>query len=125
MQALEDDTESGDFVTLQERREPWRDKILPWLVVILLVLTVGSIIRSYIIQDAVTEVQTAADDVGTTAEEARDAAIEARDELRTAITAIEATREPGEPDLQNQAIIDALAAVGRIEIYLCGGPCPE
>lgn len=103
-------------------------KWLLFMCVIITVLVVGSLARSFVVQDAADQgtaaarqAIVAAERSDTTSQEARTAAIEARDELRNAINAAEAS---GEPDVQNQAIIDALAAIARIEEYLCGGPCP-
>lgn len=116
---------TGELVVEEDHRRPPWATLLTWLVVILVVLTVVSVARSYIVQDAAESAEAAAKTVGSTADQARDAAIEARDELRAAVKALEESRDPNEPDLQNQAIIDALEAIARIEVYLCGGPCPE
>jgi TolA-binding protein len=105
-------------------REPWREKILPWLVAVLAVLVAMSLWRSFVVEDAVEHVDEAAAEVRDVSTEGRQAAIEARDELRDAVRAIEEANE-GEPELQNQAIIAALEAIARIEVYLCGGPCEQ
>lgn len=97
-------------------------KWLLFMCVIITVLVVGSLARSFVVQDAADHATAAAERSDATSQEARTAAIEARDELRTAIEATR--RNNNEPDVQNQAILDALAAIARIEEYLCGGPCP-
>lgn len=105
-------------------------KSLRWAVVIIAVLLLGSLIRSYAVEDAADNAADAADEATDAAElnveittEGRDAAQDTLAELRAVVSDLQAAQE-AEPDLQNQAIIDALAAVARIEGYLCGGVCP-
>lgn len=104
-------------------------KFLRWMVLVLAVMVAGAIARSYATQDQLDEVSAAADRTTEASErteqasnDARSAAQGAAADLADAIARIEANNT-GEPDLQNQAIIDALAAVARIEFYLCGGTC--
>lgn len=97
-------------------------KWLLFMCVIITVLVVGSLVRSLAVQHAADQATTAAEKSDATAHDARTAAVEARDELRAAIAAVKKRND--EPDVQNQAILDALAAIARIEEYLCGGPCP-
>jgi len=106
-------------------------RIIKWLVVVLIVLSIGNFLRTFVVQDstdestkASEEATEAAESLQVTGEEARDASLETLHELQ-AITKKLEEQNAGEPDLQNQAIIDALAAVARIEGHLCGGPCPE
>lgn len=54
-----------------------------------------------------------------TTREARDAAVASKKALEDAL----ARAEGG--SVERQAIVDALAAIARIERFLCGGPCPE
>lgn len=94
-------------------------KWLLFMCVIITVLVVGSLVRSFAVQDAADNATAAAKQSDATSQEARTAAIEARDELRAAID-----RTRNDSGVQDQAILDALAAIARIEEYLCGGPCP-
>ena len=97
---------------------------LVWMCVVLAVLLVGNIARSWVLQDEMEQVQTAANQTTDVAGQAKVSADAALAELRAAIDAIESSNA-GEPDLQNQAIIDALQAIARIEAHICGGTCPE
>lgn len=119
--------------TLSHREEYIENGIrfLKFLVSILVVLAAGLLLRSWPeqsqadkIEDAAHLAEAASLRAENTSIESRDAAVVTRDELRAVIAELEAARE-AEPDLQNQAIIDALAAIARIEGRICGGPCPE
>ena len=98
--------------------------LLIWMSVVLAVLLVGNLVRSWALQDNMEQVEAAANETTEIAGEAKVSADAALTELRDAISAIEESNA-GEPDLQNQAIIDALEAIARIEAHLCGGACPE
>lgn len=93
-----------------------------WMMIVITVLMVGSLLRSIIVQEQVEKVQDAAEITTDVAAAARDSADAALQELRAAIRAVEDAGED-EPELQNQAIIDALQAIARIEGFLCGGRC--
>lgn len=54
-----------------------------------------------------------------TTREARDAAVASKKALEDAL----AHAQDG--SVNQQAVIEALAAIGRIEAFLCGGPCPD
>lgn len=119
--------------TLSHREEYIENGIrfLKFLVCVLVVLAAGLLLRSWpekeqadTIENAAHLAEAASLRAEKTSIESRDAAIVTRDELRAVIAQLEAARE-AEPDLQNQAIIDALQAIARIEARMCGGPCPE
>lgn len=105
-------------------------KLLLWLVAVLIIISIGNMARSFIVQNSADESTRAAERVEKTQVEFRSTSIEARDaareslaELRRIIARFEQNND--EPDLQNQAIIEALQAVARIEAAICGGICPE
>lgn len=114
------------------------NRFLTWLVVILIVISIGNFFRTYVNQDATDKAQEAAETAGTAASNAQDAANtaaetagEGRDvsldtlaELRAIIAQVNASSE-GQPEINNQIVIDAFAAIARMEAFLCNGPCPE
>lgn len=99
-------------------------RMLKWLVVILIVVSAGNLARSFVNQQSTDKATQAAERVEATSIEGRDASVETLKELRQILANLEAADE-GEPDLSNQAILDALQAIARIEGFVCGGPCPQ
>jgi hypothetical protein len=124
-------------VETRDREVSWREgslasgiKVLIWLVSILIVLSAGNFIRSYYVQDSVDKATHAGELAIIASENAKDTSVEGRDasletlaELRAILARIE-DQNTAEPDLQNQAILDALQAIARIEAFICEGPCP-
>lgn len=98
-------------------------KFLLWLVGVLILLSIGNFLRSYVVQDAADKSTDAATRVEITSVEGRDAAVGTLNELRAIVARSEANSQ-SQPALSNQQVIDALIAIARIEGFLCGGPCP-
>lgn len=103
-------------------------RLLVWLVVVLIVLSAGNLIRSFVNQNATDrstqaseETTAAAQRIENTTIEARDAAVDTLNDLRAALARYSADAEEG---LTNEFIVNALTAITRIEVHLCGGPCP-
>lgn len=95
-----------------------------WVTVVLTVLGMVSLLRSFVIQDAVNDLYRHTDDLAEETEDAKQAAVSARDTLTKALEEFEARRNS--PDAVPSAEIrEALIAVGRIEQHLCGGRCDE
>lgn len=98
-------------------------RIITWLVVVLIVISGGNFIGSIITKNATDDIIQSADEIKVTTKEGRDASVDTLNELRAILARIRASGD--EPDVQNQAIIDALQAIARIEAFVCAGPCPE
>jgi hypothetical protein len=101
-------------------------RVMGWMMFVLGVLLTVSLIRSFLaadtfdkIDEGIHRLEVAAERTDSTSVAAREAAVEARDELREAIARIDA------PSDRDSSVTNALAAIGRIEVYLCGGPCPD
>lgn len=111
-----------------------KEKLSPllfWIVAVLTFLLVGNMVGSVVaknqlesFRDSVEETEIAATNTVEVASAARESADAALNELRVAVSAIEQANSE-EPDLTNQAILDALAAIARLEVFVCGGVCPE
>ena len=106
-------------------------RVLIWLVVVLIVISIGNFSRTFVNQtstDRATEASNAATaaavEIRQTSEQGRDASLETLAELRAILATLEASNSD-QPDLNNQAILDALQAIARIEAFVCGGTCPE
>lgn len=106
-------------------------RFVKWACVIIAILTLGSLLRSQVFQgqidqisDAVESLEESSSQTKESADHASDASEAALQELRDAITAVQKSRED-QPSLTNQAILDALQAIARLEAHICGGPCPE
>ena len=124
------DVTAGNRDSRADRREMTADKAsaddivrhqkaLKILVCILLILTVASMIRSFIIQDTVNELRETTSISRTATQETLESTREARRELQEAIK----TPSPRSQEaIEN--IVTALEAIVRIEHQLCGGPCP-
>lgn len=93
-------------------------KVVLWVSVILFVVSITSVIRSFQTQGSVDTLKMSTDKLRTETDAAKDAAIEARDALTQAIEDLE-SRRGSTPD----SITNALLAIDRIERELCGGPC--
>ena len=97
-------------------------RFIKWLVIVLIVISLGGFIRSFQVQDsaekavdASKEAVSASNTAEGISEESRDAALSSLEELRAAI----------QQSQSNPAVANALQAIFRIEAALCGGPCPE
>jgi DNA anti-recombination protein RmuC len=104
-------------------------KVLLWLTLVLFVLTLTSLLRSFQISASVSSLDSALKELDVHTVEltertdaAREAAIDARDSLNSAIDRFEQERDAGGRSTPNE-IQEALSSVARIENYLCGGPC--
>ena len=113
-----------------ETREKGSHHLLIWLIVVLIIISIGSFVRSFIVQESADDAENAAQTAIVVTNRANDISLEGRDaslktldELHAILDSIKDTNT-NEPDLQNQAIIDALEAIARIEGQLCGGRCP-
>lgn len=128
-----------------DKRE-WRitgsTKVLVWLVIVLIVISAGGVARSFVVQDS-TDKATAASKESTiasnnateasnnateaansleiTAEEARDASLN----TLTALEAALAEAQQQQEGLNAEFIVQALQSIGRIEAFICNGPCPD
>jgi hypothetical protein len=108
-----------DAERTEEAHNTWIRRILRYM---LWLLVVGTVLMA-LTYKAAGDLDDSVGKLEGTTQEAKKAAAEARDELRAAIRRIEAV-DPEQPSLNNQDIVNALAAIARIEDYLCGGPCP-
>lgn len=93
------------------------------LIVLVVVLSIGvsfSVARSYKVEQAANRAVAASQRTETSTNIAKDAAIEAK---RVLEDAIEQARNGNGVD--SGAVIEALSAIHRIELAVCGGPCPE
>lgn len=120
-----------DVVTEREGTVSGGIRVLKWLVSVLIVISMGNFMRTFVVQDATDrateaarEATEAANSVKGTSAEGRDASLETLAELRAILQQIE-ERNQNDPGPGNQAIIEALQAIARIEGFICGGPCPE
>jgi hypothetical protein len=94
-------------------------RIIMWITVVLFVIAIASIFRSYQIELSVEKLDTHTEELAVQTKAAREAAIEARDSLQKALKEAEDRQAESSPT----AIRDALLSIARIETYLCGGPC--
>jgi hypothetical protein len=106
-------------------------KMIRWLTIVLVVISAGNFVRSFFTEaasekavDAAHTAEEASNRAETTSVEGRDASLETLAELRAILARINENNED-EPDLTNQAIIEALQTIARIEAAVCDGPCPE
>lgn len=93
------------------------------LIILVVVLSIGvsfSVARSYKVEKAANRASAASVRTETSAKDAKDAAVEAKRTLEGAIA--QASNGNGVDPL---AVIEALSAIHRIEVAVCGGPCPE
>jgi hypothetical protein len=96
-------------------------RIILWATVVLFVTALISVVRSFHIEHTVDKLDVHTTELTTQTISAREAAIEARDALKEALADFEERRENATNS--PEAIQDALEAVHRIEMHLCGGPC--
>lgn len=99
-------------------------KILLWVSIVLFVITIVSLFRSFQLQSAVKALDNHTTDLSNQTNAAKDAAIEARDTLQAALDEFEERRNSEEASSPT-AIRNALLSIARIEVHLCGGPCDE
>jgi len=111
----------GDDTQTDEKQK----NFIGWMCVLLAVLMAGNFIRSFYVEDAADKATSSAESVSNVAVEGRDASIDVQATLHDILDELETASETSQPDLNNQAIIDSLQAIARIEGYLCSGPCPE
>jgi len=96
--------------------------VVLWVSIVLFVVAVVSLIRSFQIEAAVDDLNDHTITLQTQTDDARTAAIEARDTLQEALNKFEERRANAEGS-SPEAVAEALKAVARIEQHLCGGPC--
>lgn len=110
---------------LAERRETYAQQlksymnVILWAAALLFALSVISIVRSYHLEDSVQKLDESTDQLTVQSEAAKEAAVEARDSLKHVLEVKEEGRRASPEE-----VIRALEAINRIEIQLCGGPCP-
>jgi hypothetical protein len=120
-----------DKIELHSERIERSTRFIVWLCFVLVVLTAGTLARSFITQgrldkldDVIYRTEAAVSQTYDVSENAKTAAESALKELRAAIRAIEESGSDQVP-LNNQAINEALIAIARLENYLCNGRCPD
>lgn len=120
-----------DIVTEREASVTGSIRFIKWLLLVLIVISVGNFTRTFVNQDttdraivASHNAEMASKNAEIVSIESRQAALETLSELRGIIARAE-ERDEEQPDIQAQAIIEALQAIARIEGFICGGPCPE
>lgn len=120
-----------DVVTEREGSVVGSIRLLKWLICVLIVISAGNFIRTFVNQNATDKSTMAARNAEEAAHRAQEISIESREaaldtlqELRAVVARAQAN-SADQPELANQAILEALQSIARIEGYLCGGPCPE
>jgi hypothetical protein len=88
-------------------------RVLIVLTIVLCVLSLASTVRSFVVQAAVNEIENIETDQTRTADETNQVARDTLAELRLAV-----------PEEGDTTTADAVAAIHRMEGFLCGGPCP-
>lgn len=102
-----------DIVTERESTVIGSIRLLKWLVVVLVVISAGNFVRTFYNQDASEKAIIAAERVEKIAAQARDILVRFEE-------AANANDGP-----ENEAVIEAVLAIIRLERFICDGPCPE
>jgi 3-dehydroquinate synthase class II len=96
-----------------------RDEAKRWATVVLIVIVIFLSWEVHVLQNSVSSLQSSSSRTEHSSTEAADAATQAKQILQDAI-------EQSKGSTVNQdAVVQALRAIGRIEVAVCGGPCPE
>lgn len=99
-------------------------RLIGFLVIVVIVMLAGNLLQGELENDRLDKLAADIDVVEKASDDARSSAARTQDVIEQAIADLKENSND-QPPLNNQAVIDALEAVNRIERFLCGDICGE